>query len=122
MITASMSAGDAGSQPRIHRQADWELDFYSRPILEKDGKKRWELLIISTPEINGEECFRFSKLCPASQVNSTWLAAALREALAEAEQLGWKPPQRLRAWRSAMLGQRASSPQASLRTKLPKLM
>jgi len=24
---------------------DWELDFYSRPILEPDGKKRWELLI-----------------------------------------------------------------------------
>ena len=26
-------------------QADWELDYYSRPILEPDGKKRWELLI-----------------------------------------------------------------------------
>ena len=49
MITASMSAGDAGPQSRTDRQADWELDFYSRPILEKDGKKRWELLIISTP-------------------------------------------------------------------------
>lgn len=24
---------------------DWELDFYSRPILDPDGKKRWELLI-----------------------------------------------------------------------------
>ena len=102
MITASMSAGDAGPQSRSDRQADWELDFYSRPILEKDGKKRWELLIISTPEINSSECFRFEKLCPASEVNSTWLAAALREALAEAEEQGWKPPQRLRAWRSAM--------------------
>ena len=30
-------------------QADWELDYYSRPILEPDGKKRWELLICSTP-------------------------------------------------------------------------
>lgn len=28
---------------------DWELDYYSRPILESDGKKRWELLICSTP-------------------------------------------------------------------------
>ena len=34
MITASMSAGDAGPQLRTQRQADWELDFYSRPILE----------------------------------------------------------------------------------------
>ncbi len=102
MITASTTAGDAGSQPRSTRQADWELDFYSRPILEKDGKKRWELLIISTPEINSSDCFRFAKLCPASEVNSTWLAAALREAVAEAEDQGWKPPQRLRAWRTAM--------------------
>ena len=102
MITASMSAGDAGPQFRTQRQADWELDFYSRPILEKDGKKRWELLITSTPEINADGCFRFAKICPASEVNSTWLAAALREALAEAEDQGWKPPQRLRAWRSAM--------------------
>ena len=52
MITASMSAGAAGPQSRSDRQADWELDFYSRPILEKNGKKRWELLIISTPEIS----------------------------------------------------------------------
>ena len=70
MITASMSAGDAGPQLRTQRQADWELDFYSRPILEKDGKKRWELLIISTPEINADGCFRFAKICPASKVNS----------------------------------------------------
>ena len=21
--------------------SDWELDFYSRPIIEKNGKKRW---------------------------------------------------------------------------------
>lgn len=28
--------------------SDWELDFYSRPILEKNGKKRWELIIASS--------------------------------------------------------------------------
>ena len=28
--------------------SDWELDFYSRPIIESDGKKRWELLITTT--------------------------------------------------------------------------
>ena len=25
--------------------SDWELDFYSRPIIEQNGKKRWELII-----------------------------------------------------------------------------
>ena len=28
--------------------SDWELDFYSRPIIEKNGKKRWELIISSS--------------------------------------------------------------------------
>jgi len=27
--------------------SDWELDFYSRPIIELNGKKRWELIICS---------------------------------------------------------------------------
>ena len=25
--------------------ADWELDFYSRPILEAGGRKRWGLFV-----------------------------------------------------------------------------
>ncbi|QNI74102.1 Tab2/Atab2 family RNA-binding protein [Synechococcus sp. NOUM97013] len=102
MITAPQSAGDTGAKSGSAREADWELDFYSRPILEADGKKRWELLIISTPDISHRECFRFAKRCPANEVNSTWLAAALREAIAQAENEGWKAPRRLRAWRSAM--------------------
>ena len=102
MITAPQSAGDAGAKSGSARDADWELDFYSRPILEADGKKRWELLITSTPDISDSECFRFAKRCPANEVNSTWLASALREAIAQAEEEGWKAPRRLRAWRSAM--------------------
>ena len=97
MITA-----DEPASTSLDRQADWELDFYSRPILEPDGKKRWELLISSTPLLNGGEPFRYSRRCPAGEVNSTWLAAALRDALATAEADGWKPPRRLRSWRSAM--------------------
>ena len=30
-------------------QSDWELDYYSRPILEADGKKRWERLTHKKP-------------------------------------------------------------------------
>ena len=26
----------------------WELDFYSRPLLDENGKKRWEALICSS--------------------------------------------------------------------------
>ena len=86
----------------LDRQADWELDFYSRPILEPDGKKRWELLISSTPCPEGGDPFRYARRCPAGEVNSAWLASALRDALATAEAEGWRPPRRLRSWRSAM--------------------
>ena len=43
MSTAALTAAE-----------DWELDFYSRPILEADGRKRWELLITSTPAATGD--------------------------------------------------------------------
>jgi hypothetical protein len=86
---------------------DWELDYYSRPILEPDGKKRWELLICTTPEVDSQgesdgESFRWSRTCPASSVNSIWLREALQEALADAGQQGLAPPRRLRCWRASM--------------------
>lgn len=83
--------------------ADWELDYYSRPVLEPDGKKRWELLICSSPSLEGAEpFFRWSLTCPASSVNSAWLKGALEQALAEASQQGFGPPRRLRCWRGSM--------------------
>ena len=84
--------------------ADWELDYYSRPILEPDGKKRWELLICSTPDPADEArmAFRFVRSCPAASVNSIWLREALEEALAEACQQGLPAPRRLRCWRASM--------------------
>jgi hypothetical protein len=83
---------------------DWELDFYSRPILEADGKKRWELLICSTPEAGGDQvpAFRWLSPCPASSVNSLWLRDALTEALEAASQQGLGAPRRLRCWRASM--------------------
>lgn len=94
------------------RVADWELDFYSRPILEADGRKRWELLITSTPLANDtKDPFRFARCCPSSEVNSIWLADALREAMDASVEEGWGRPQRLRCWRSSMrtMVQRAAS-------------
>ncbi len=86
---------------------DWELDYYSRPILDEDGKKRWELLICSTPEVPGpgevaSESFRWAQTCPATSVNSIWLREALEAALAAAAAQGFGPPRRLRCWRASM--------------------
>ena len=86
---------------------DWELDYYSRPILEADGKKRWELLICSTPEVGAGDDgtsnqFRLVQTCPATSVNSIWLKEALEQALCAAEDQGFAPPRRLRCWRASM--------------------
>ncbi|MDA0717493.1 MAG: Tab2/Atab2 family RNA-binding protein [Cyanobacteria bacterium] len=86
---------------------DWELDYYSRPILEADGKKRWELLICSTPagsraEETASESFRWAQDCPATSVNSIWLREALEAALAGAAAQGFGQPRRLRCWRASM--------------------
>ncbi len=86
---------------------DWELDYYSRPILDSDGKKRWELLICSTPEVdqNGGakgDSFQWVQSCPAASVNSIWLREALETALAASQEAGFAPPRRLRCWRASM--------------------
>lgn len=92
-------SGGGGGSP------DWELDFYSRPILEPDGKKRWELLICATPDADAgadAQPFRWLRPCPATSVNSVWLREAIELALGEAEQRGLGRPRRLRTWRAAM--------------------
>ena len=84
------------------KKTDWEIDFYSRPILEEDGKKRWELLITSTNNFKDKTTFKWEKICPASNVNSIWLKEALEEAINEAYDQGWERPAVLRCWRSSM--------------------
>ena len=34
--------------------ADWELDFYSRPIIESNGKKRWDCLLYTSDAADEE--------------------------------------------------------------------
>ncbi|WP_320667320.1 Tab2/Atab2 family RNA-binding protein [Prochlorococcus sp. MIT 1307] len=82
--------------------SDWELDFYSRPIIETDGKKRWELLITSSENLTMAKPFRWEKRCPAGEVNSIWLSEALEEAIEDAKKEGWGIPLRLRCWRASM--------------------
>ena len=83
--------------------SDWELDFYSRPIIEKNGKKRWELIISSSKNFETEKIFLWNKICPANEVNSIWLTKALNEALNDAEREGWAKPLKIRFWRASML-------------------
>lgn len=54
----------------------WEIDFYSRPILDEQQKKVWELLVCDT-----QRTFEFTKFCAGSQANARWLQGALEEAM-----------------------------------------
>jgi len=56
----------------------WELDFYSRPLLDSNNKKVWELLICDR-----ERQFEWVRECPSSEVNSEWLASQLNDCVAE---------------------------------------
>jgi len=82
--------------------SDWELDFYSRPIIESNGKKRWELIICSTRSYKAGDIFLWNKKCPANEVNSIWLTKALNEAINDAKKEGWAKPSIVRFWRTSM--------------------
>lgn len=65
----------------------WELDFYSRPILDENQKKVWEVLVCESPSdirTKTDSLFRYAKYCPSTQVNSGWLRTALQEAIEKA--------------------------------------
>lgn len=65
----------------------WELDFYSRPILDANQKKVWEILVCESPldvRTKTDSLFRYAQYCPSTQVNSVWLRTALQEAINKA--------------------------------------
>jgi hypothetical protein len=79
----------------------WELDFYSRPILDEKNKKRWEVLISEGPQsvaADPDGLFRYSKFLSNTQVNSLELKTAIEEAIAVAG----TPPSRIRFFRLPM--------------------
>ncbi|HIK25530.1 MAG: Tab2/Atab2 family RNA-binding protein [Thermosynechococcus sp. Uc] len=79
----------------------WELDFYSRPLVDENNKKIWELLICDR-----QQHFQFSKTCAGAEANARWLTAALEEAMDQwRQQLGLADgvqPERVRFFRRAM--------------------
>lgn len=79
----------------------WEIDYYSRPILDENQKKLWEVLICETPlDVSDapESMFRYAQFCSNTQVNSVWLRQALEEAIAQSGQT----PQKIRFFRTQM--------------------
>ena len=79
----------------------WELDYYSRPILDENKKKVWEVLICQTPSditTKTDSLFRFAKYCPSTTVNSVWLQTAVQEAIEKAGEA----PTKIRYYRRQM--------------------
>ncbi|MDZ8260480.1 Tab2/Atab2 family RNA-binding protein [Nostoc sp. ChiQUE01b] len=79
----------------------WEIDFYSRPILDDNQKKVWEVLVCESPLDIGtkaDSLFRYAQYCPSTQVNSGWLRTALEEAISQAG----KAPIKIRFFRRQM--------------------
>ncbi|PZD73258.1 hypothetical protein C1752_02224 [Acaryochloris thomasi RCC1774] len=54
----------------------WEIDFYSRPILDEQQKKIWELLVCDT-----QRSFEYTQQCSGAEANARWLQNALTEAM-----------------------------------------
>ncbi|MGF1589702.1 MAG: Tab2/Atab2 family RNA-binding protein [Pleurocapsa sp.] len=79
----------------------WELDFYSRPVLDEDGKKLWEVLICESPnsiERSPDSLFKYAQYCSSTTVNSLWLKEAIEKAIAEAK----TAPKKIRFFRRQM--------------------
>jgi hypothetical protein len=79
----------------------WEIDFYSRPILDENQKKVWEVLVCESPldtRQSTDSLFKYASWCPNQQVNSIWLREALEEAMRESKQT----PQKIRFFRHQM--------------------
>ena len=79
----------------------WELDFYSRPVLDENGKKLWEVLICESPnsiERSPDSLFKYAQYCSSKTVNSIWLKEAIETAIAKAG----ATPRKIRFFRRQM--------------------
>ena len=79
----------------------WELDFYSRPIVDENKKKLWEVVICESPnqiDRSLDSLFQYSQYCSNQTVNSIWLKEAIEKAIQEAEEA----PKKIRFFRRQM--------------------
>lgn len=82
-------------------QKIWELDFYSRPILDENNKKIWEILICESPidsDTKLDSLFKYSQFCSSKTVNSIVLKEAIEKAIQEAGET----PKKIRFFRRQM--------------------
>ncbi|MEL6351903.1 MAG: Tab2 family RNA-binding protein, partial [Cyanobacteria bacterium J06627_28] len=83
----------------------WELDFYSRPVLDEKNKKRWEILICEGLQSVADDpaaLFRYSKYVSNSEVNSETLQAAIEEAITQSTEQSREQPTKVRYFRYQM--------------------
>jgi len=71
----------------------WELDVYSRPVVDIKGKKLWELLICDS-----SGCFKHVEQIPSNMINSREVRKAVEKVIEGAE----VPPRTIRFFRNAM--------------------
>lgn len=79
----------------------WELDFYSRPVLDENNKKLWEVLICESPldvRTQPDSLFRYTEFCSSAEVNSVRLRQAIDKAIEQAP----NPPDKIRFFRRQM--------------------
>lgn len=79
----------------------WELDFYSRPVLDENQKKLWEVLVCESPldvSVQPASLFRYAEFCPSTEVNSVRLREILQRAIEQAP----APPDKIRFFRRQM--------------------
>jgi hypothetical protein len=79
----------------------WELDFYSRPIVDENNKKIWEVVICESPlqvDRSPESLFKYAQFTSSKTVNSVWL----REAIEKAISLAPEAPKKIRFFRRQM--------------------
>lgn len=79
----------------------WELDFYSRPVLDENNKKRWEVLICEGAESVTDDSasgLQFSRFLSNTEVNSIQLKTAIEAAIEAAG----APPREIRYFRYPM--------------------
>lgn len=79
----------------------WELDFYSRPILDENNKKLWEILICESPtsiDTDVNSLFRYAQFCSNNEVNSITLQKAIETAIEESGET----PSKIRFFRRQM--------------------
>lgn len=78
----------------------WELDFYSRPVLDDNQKKLWEVLICESPlDVRSQpDLFRYAEFVSNSEVNSVRLREVIDHALEQAD----RRPDKVRFFRRQM--------------------